>query len=164
MCELIEILSGKKVISFKLLADFQNAVNFKIYGIALGFRDDISYDKNKLVALSDSMPAQTFYIPILHNLSKQLDLKFVLAKLKPILENNDIKKLTHDVKIEECMLNFFDIDFSGVVFDTMLASYIKDSNANSDFDIQCMEQINHILPTIVSNTKNHHLLIMMLTQ
>ena len=103
------------------------------------------------------MPAQTFYIPILHNLSKQLDLKFVLAKLKPILENNDIKKLTHDVKIEECMLNFFDIDFSGVVFDTMLASYIKDSNANSDFDIQCMEQINHILPTIVSNTKKSSL-------
>lgn len=157
LCELIEILSGKKVISFKLLADFQNAVNFKIYGIALGFRDDISYDKNKLVTLSDSMPAQTFYIPLLHNLSKQLDLKFVLAKLKPILENNDIKKLTHDVKIEECMLNFFDIDFSGVVFDTMLASYIKDSNANSDFDIQCMEQINHILPTIVSNTKKSSL-------
>ncbi len=157
LCELIEILSGKKVISFKLLADFQNAVNFKIYGIALGFRDDISYDKNKLVTLSDSMPAQTFYIPILHNLSKQLDLKFVLAKLKPILENNDIKKLTHDVKIEECMLNFFDIDFSCVVFDTMLASYIKDSNANSDFDIQCMEQINHILPTIVSNTKKSSL-------
>lgn len=157
LCELIEILSGKKVISFKLLADFQNAVNFKIYGIALGFRDDISYDKNKLVTLSDSMPAQTFYIPILHNLSKQLDLKFVLAKLKPILENNDIKKLTHDVKIEECMLNFFDIDFSGVVFDTMLASYIKDSNANSDFDIQCMEQINHILPTIVSKTKKSSL-------
>lgn len=157
LCELIEILSGKKVISFKLLADFQNAVNFKIYGIALGFRDDISYDKNKLVTLSHSMPAQTFYIPILHNLSKQLDLKFVLAKLKPILENNDIKKLTHDVKIEECMLNFFDIDFSGVVFDTMLASYIKDSNANSDFDIQCMEQINHILPTIVSKTKKSSL-------
>lgn len=157
LCELIDILSGKKVISFKLLADFQNALNFKIYGIALGFRDDISYDKNKLVTLSDSMPAQTFYIPILHNLSKQLDLKFVLAKLKPILENNDIKKLTHDVKIEECMLNFFDIDFSGVVFDTMLASYIKDSNANSDFDIQCMEQINHILPTIVSNTKKSSL-------
>lgn len=157
LCELIEILSGKKVISFKLLADFQNAVNFKIYGIALGFREDISYDKNKLVTLSDSMPAQTFYIPILHNLSKQLDLKFVLAKLKPILENNDIKKLTHDVKIEECMLNFFDIDFLGVVFDTMLASYIKDSNANSDFDIQCMEQINHILPTIVSNTKKSSL-------
>lgn len=157
LCELIDILSGKKVISFKLLADFQNAVNFKIYGIALGFRDDISYDKNKLVALSDSMPAQTFYIPILHNFSKQLDLKFVLAKLKPILENNDIKKLTHDVKIEECMLDFFDIDFSGVVFDTMLASYIKDSNANSDFDIQCIEQINHILPTIVSNTKKSSL-------
>lgn len=157
LCELIEILSGKKVISFKLLADFQNAVNFKIYGIALGFRDDISFENNKLVMASDSTLAQTFYIPILHNLSKQLDLKFVLTKLKPILENNDIKKLTHDVKIEECMLNFFDIDFSGVVFDTMLASYIKDSNANSDFDIQCMEQINHILPTIVSNTKKSSL-------
>ncbi len=157
LSELVEVLNTKKVISFKFLADFQNAVNFKIYGIALGFRDDISFENNKLVMAADSKPAQTFYIPIQHNLSNQLDLKFVLNELKPILENSDIKKLTHDVKIEECMLNFFDIDLSGVAFDTMLASYIKDSNANSDFDIQCMEQINHILPTIVSNSKKSSL-------
>lgn len=157
LSELVEVLNIKKVISFKFLADFQNAVNFKIYGIALGFRDDISFENNKLVMAADSKPAQTFYIPIQHNLSNQLDLKFVLNELKPILENSDIKKLTHDVKIEECMLNFFDIDLSGVAFDTMLASYIKDSNANSDFDIQCMEQINHILPTIVSNSKKSSL-------
>ena len=157
LSELVEVLNSKKVISFKFLADFQNAVNFKIYGIALGFRDDISFENNKLVMSADSKPAQTFYIPIQHNLSNQLDLKFVLNELKPILENSGIKKLTHDVKIEECMLNFFDIDLSGVAFDTMLASYIKDSNANSDFDIQCMEQINHILPTIVSNSKKSSL-------
>lgn len=157
LSELVEVLNSKKVISFKFLADFQNAVNFKIYGIALGFRDDISFENNKLVMAADSTLAQTFYIPIQHNLSKQLDLKFVLNELKPILENIDIKKLTHDVKIEECMLKFFDIDLSGVAFDTMLANYIKDSNANSDFDIQCMEQINHILPTIVSNSKKSSL-------
>ncbi len=157
LSELVEVLNSKKVISFKFLADFQNAVNFKIYGIALGFRDDINFENNKLVMAADSKLVQTFYIPIQHNLSNQLDLKFVLNELKPILENSDIKKLTHDVKIEECMLNFFDIDLSGVAFDTMLASYIKDSNANSDFDIQCMEQINHILPTIVSNSKKSSL-------
>ena len=35
----------------------------------------------------------------------------------------------------------------------MLASYIKDSNSSSEFDIQCMERINHILPTIVTENK-----------
>ena len=64
-----------------------------------------------------------------------------------------VKKVSHDIKIEDCILKSLGIDLNGVVFDTMLASYIKDSNANTDFDIQCMEQIDHILPTIVSNTK-----------
>lgn len=35
----------------------------------------------------------------------------------------------------------------------MLASYIKDSSSSSAFDIQCMERINHILPSVVSENK-----------
>ena len=35
----------------------------------------------------------------------------------------------------------------------MLAGYIKDSSASTEFDIQCMEKINHILPSIVSDNK-----------
>ena len=155
--EMISALESKKVISFKFMADFKNSVDFKIFGIALGYRDDISFEGEKLVSSVDSCVPETFYIPIQHNLEKQLELKFVLSGLKSIFENNEIKKVTHDVKIEECMLNFFDICLNGVAFDTMLACYIKDSNANSDFDIQCMEQINHILPTIVSNSKKSSL-------
>ena len=155
--EMISALESKKVISFKFMADFKNSVDFKIFGIALGYRDDISFEGEKLVSSVDSCVPETFYIPIQHNLEKQLELKFVLSGLKSIFENNEIKKVTHDVKIEECMLNFFDICLNGVAFDTMLACYIKDSNANSDFDIQCMEQINHILPTIVSYSKKSSL-------
>lgn len=155
--EMVSVLESKKVISFKFMADFKNSVDFKIFGIAFGYRDDVKVEGSKLVSSSDNCVTETFYIPIQHNLTNQLDLKFVLNGLKPIFENNEIKKVTHDVKIEECMLNFFDICLKGVAFDTMLACYIKDSNANSDFDIQCMEQINHILPTIVSNSKKSSL-------
>ena len=73
------------------------------------------------------------------------------------MENPQIKKITHDVKQEFCILKNVGVNLSGVVFDTMLASYIKNSNANSSFDIQCMEQINHILPTIVTTTKKSSL-------
>ena len=76
-----------------------------------------------------------------------------MAGLKVILENSDIKKITHDLKQEYNICKSFGINIAGIVFDTVLASYIKDSNASTEFDIQCMERINHILPTMVSENK-----------
>ena len=61
-----------------------------------------------------------------------------------------MRVIVHDLKTEDCIFN---TEIQGVFTDTMLACYIKNSNANSEFDIQCMEQIDHILPTIVSNEK-----------
>lgn len=57
------------------------------------------------------------------------------------------------MKQEYNICKSFGINIAGIVFDTVLASYIKDSNASTEFDIQCMERINHILPTMVSENK-----------
>ncbi|MDE6138516.1 MAG: hypothetical protein K2F57_03510, partial [Candidatus Gastranaerophilales bacterium] len=149
----VEKLESMPIIAFKIYADFKNAINSRIYGIGIGYNNAYDYVDGK-VSINESLEiAETFYIPISHNIENQLKLDHVVAKLKPLFESLKVKKVTHDVKIEDCILKSLGIELSGVVFDTMLASYIKDSNANTDFDIQCMEQIDHILPTIVSDTK-----------
>lgn len=151
--DMVKQLSAQKLIGVRIFADFKNAVRARIYGIALGYNKAFTYNDNKIELSDKDNFTESYYIPLTHNLEKQLDSEFVKEGLKTILENPDIKKFTHDVKTEDCIFNILDLQISGVIFDTMLACYIKDSNANSEFDIQCMEQIDHILPTIVSDTR-----------
>ena len=82
----------------------------------------------ELVGMSFSMtPGEAFYIPCAHNYPdapRQLSLKEVLHLLKPILENPDIKKIGQNIKYDWMVLKRHGINLSGVIFDTMLASYL----------------------------------------
>ena len=149
---MIDVLSGQNVVGVKIFADVINAVEFKLYGILIAYNKNFSFAE-RLNVVNDDVLTESYYIPLSHRIEKQLSVDFVLNGLKPVLENPEISKITHDVKVEDCILKNFGINICAVVFDTMLACYIKDSNANSAFYIQCMEQINHILPTIVSSGK-----------
>lgn len=151
--EMISVLSKQQVVALRIFADVKNALNSSVYGIAFGYNQDFRSGEDKIkLNLSDSV-TESFYIPLNHHIEKQLDIDYVVSKLKRLLENSEIKKITHDIKVEDCIFKGLGINIKGVVFDTMLACYIKDSNSNSAFDIQCMEKIDHILPTIVSDTK-----------
>lgn len=150
--DMVEKLSKATTISLRVLADVKNAINSTIYGFAFGINKNFTFDESLKINMGEEK-TETFYIPISHNFENQLSLDFILENLKPIIENFKIKKLTHDVKVEYNIFKSFDINLDGVIFDTMLASYIKDTNASSVFDIQCMERIDHILPTMVSENK-----------
>lgn len=150
--EMLSVLSKQSVICLEVFADVKNAVNSTVYGIAFGINEDFSFDESFKINDSESKTV-SYYIPILHNIEKQLDMDFVINGIKPILENSKIKKVSHDVKVEYNIFKNFGIEVGGIIFDTMLASYIKDSSSSSAFDIQCMERINHILPSVVSENK-----------
>lgn len=149
---MISKLNSQKVFAYRIFAEYENALNSKVFGIALGINSAFSVSENS-IQVGASEITECFYIPLNHSLANQLSVDFVFDGLKSLFENSDVKKFAHDIKTDACILNLFNIKPKGVIFDTMLASYIKNSNANSDFDIQCMEQIDHILPTIVSNSK-----------
>lgn len=146
--EMLKNLQNQTLISLRSYADIENSVNYKLYGISLGASSDFRYD-NGIKISSENAETTCYYIPLNHNIENQLGLDFVLKGLQPILSSADIKKILHDTKKELNVLG----QINGVVFDTMLASYIKDSGASNEFDIQCMERINHILSTMVTDTK-----------
>ena len=150
--EMVSKLEKSPIFSLRLFAKLENAVNFDLYGIALGTNEDFSLD-NKIKDDEIKSKTYAYYIPLKHNIEKQLPIDFVAENLKSIFENEKIKKITHDLKNNLNILQGIGINLSGVVFDTMLASYIKDSNAQTNFDIQCMERINHILSSMVSDNK-----------
>jgi DNA polymerase I len=64
------------------------------------------------------------YIPIKHTEGTQLDQSEVLATLKEILESDKYPKAFQNTKFDRLVFQYQGIKLTGVVFDTMLASYI----------------------------------------
>ena len=72
------------------------------------------------------------YIPIGHKNGDNLNRDLVLAALRPILESADYPKALQNAKFDRLILRCQGINLAGVVFDTMLASYLinPDSSHN----------------------------------
>jgi DNA polymerase-1 len=57
----------------------------------------------------------------------QVDRRIALDRLRPLLEDPAIRKVGHDLKFDTVVLRNHGIDLRGVVFDSMLASYLLDA-------------------------------------
>ncbi len=68
--------------------------------------------------------SEVAYIPLSHLEGEQLDKELVLSSLKPILEDKKYPKAFQNAKFDRLVLHHQGIELSGVVFDTMLASYV----------------------------------------
>ncbi|MEM6592084.1 MAG: DNA polymerase I, partial [Cyanobacteria bacterium P01_C01_bin.73] len=64
------------------------------------------------------------YIPTGHKQGSQLSTETVLNALKPILESAEHPKVLQNAKFDRLVLRCQGIQLAGVVFDTMLASYV----------------------------------------
>lgn len=70
-----------------------------------------------------------------------------LKDLKPIIENQNIKKVGYDTKADYNLLINNDIILKGIEYDVLLASYVKDPNRKHTLDAQGLDFLNHILST-----------------
>lgn len=79
----------------------------------------------KLVGISLShRPEQAFYLPLGHLHGEQLPLPWTLEKLKPLLEEESVKKVGQNIKYDWVVLKQYGIDLRGILCDTMIASYL----------------------------------------
>ena len=101
----------------------------------------LNYMQAELVGVSVAVDAgKAAYIPFGHNYPgapDQLDKQFVLDALKPILEDDNLKKVGQNLKYDMSVLaEDAGITLRGVAFDTMLESYVLDSVATRhDMDL-----------------------------
>lgn len=75
-------------------------------------------------------PTDIAYIPLGHRQGPNLDKATVLAALKPILESPQYPKALQNAKFDRLVLRCQGIHLQGVVFDTMLASYVLNPDDN----------------------------------
>ena len=65
--------------------------------------------------------------------------------LKPILEDSSVKKVFYDAKHNYYVLKENDITLSGIEYDVLLASYVKDPNRSHAIESQALDFLNHIM-------------------
>ena len=119
--------------------------------------DNIDHFHARLVGISLSVtPHQAAYIPLAHQylgVPEQLPLNHVLAKLKPILENPQIKKIVQNAKFDYSVLANYGIQVQGIAYDTMLESYVLNSTQRHDMDSMAKRYLKYKTITYDELTK-----------
>lgn len=93
----------------------------------------LDYMEAEIVGLSFAVNAgEAAYVPLAHDYldaPNQLDRITVLNTLKPLLEDENRKKVGQNLKYDRSVLLHYGIDLKGIAFDTMLESYVLNSTA-----------------------------------
>ena len=94
----------------------------------------VQFDSNKLIQGFAVCNGKSYYF--------DSDFKELLI---PLLESEDVKKLSWDAKTDIKNLLDLGINYKGLVYDVMLASYVNDPNRNHALDAQALDFTNHIM-------------------
>jgi len=93
----------------------------------------LNYMDAQIVGLSFAVePHRAAYVPLAHSYPgapQQLPREEVLAKLKPLLEDETALKVGQNLKYDRSVLANHGITLRGIAHDTMLESYVLDSTA-----------------------------------
>lgn len=129
LAPIVQEILTKDEIAISFVADYENAVTINFIGCA------IAYEKDGI---------NSIYIPNKDGLIQQL---------KPIFENEKIKKYAYNAKNDINILKSADIELKNLSFDVVLASYIKNPNRSHELNALSLDYINHILFELAFATK-----------
>ncbi len=99
----------------------------------------------RIVGISLSVkPGEACYIPLAHTapgVADQLPREEVLAKLKPWLESAERRKVLQNAKYDQHVFANHDITLAGIAHDTMLQSYVIESDKGHDLGQLCSRHL-----------------------
>ncbi len=108
--KLAKVLENKEIFAIDTETTSKNPMEAELVGISFSYMADSG-----------------FYIPIAHINAgdiQQPEKQEILRIFKPILENPDIHKIGQNIKYDYIVLARYGILLKGIVFDTMIASYL----------------------------------------
>ncbi|EWS70206.1 DNA polymerase I [Vibrio vulnificus] len=110
--------------------------------------DSLDYMVANLVGLSFAVAeGEAAYVPVAHDYldaPEQLDREWVLAQLKPLLEDGTKAKVGQNLKYDASVLARYGIEMKGIKHDTMLASYVYNSvGGKHDMDSLALRFLQH---------------------
>ena len=139
--KLVAKLKKSLLISFDLETTSINALNAEIVGISFSVKENSGY-----------------YIPILYpeksnELFDEFSIDIILKYLEPIFHDEKLKFCGQNIKYDALVLSRYNINLSGLLFDTMIAEHLLHPDKNSykldflslDYLSYKMEPIEHLI-------------------
>ncbi len=124
--------------SYTLIEDVASA---KSLASTLSKEKEISFDTEttginpheaELVGLAFSIKhKEAFYVALPEDRTQAMPL---IEVFKPILENENIKKIGQNIKYDILMMKWYDVDVRGYYFDTMIAHYLLEPDKRHKLD------------------------------
>ncbi|HLM71678.1 MAG TPA: DNA polymerase I, partial [Polyangiaceae bacterium] len=105
-------------LAIEIMTTSRDAMTAHVFGVALAYK-----------------PGQAVYVPIGHRYlgaPAQISMAALLEVIGPLLSDPTIAKVGHDVKFNEVVLLRHGVKIEGVTFDSMLASYLHDPEAENE--------------------------------
>lgn len=146
--DLINTLNKQTLFAFDTETTSVNALEADLVGISIAYNEDIQAKNGEIKIKEGNFKTQSFYIPVFHQYGDQLDLDYVMDELRPIFENPNIYKTLQNAKFDVNALKKYEINVKGVIFDTMLASYVKDPSRKHGLKIQALEHLDYMMKDI----------------
>ncbi len=78
-----------------------------------------------------------------HEIGDQLETRYVLEQLKPLLENSAIDKWGQNIKFDSLILKRHGVDVSPISFDSMIASYVLNPDSSHGMDALAQKWLNY---------------------
>ena len=146
---LINELKSQKLFAIDTETTSLNPMHTDLVGISIAFSPEISIENNRIkIDSTKENKAKTFYIPVFHQIGEQLDTDYVLKNLRAVLENENIKKTFQNLKYDINVFRKYDIFVKGIIFDTMLASYVKNPSEKHGLKTQAQRYLDYIMTPI----------------
>jgi DNA polymerase I len=106
--KLARVLTNKELFAIDTETSSKNPMEADLVGISVSYMEDSG-----------------FYIPVAHTkAADQPEKEDILRIFGPILENPDIRKVGQNIKYDYIVLARYGLPLKGIVFDTMIASYL----------------------------------------
>ncbi len=101
----------------------------------------IDANKAELVGLAFAMKAgEAYYVPVPEDRDEA---QKVVDIFKPVLENPDIEKIGQNIKYDNLMLKWYDVEVKGQFFDTMIAHYLLEPDLRHKLDLVAAGLLNY---------------------
>ncbi len=147
---IISQIKENQLLSFDLETDALDRLSCNIVGVALSWKEGSAC----YISVSGSAPDGKSHIRQAASLFDEpqeeipfadscIPVETALAKLKPILENENIPKCGQNAKFDMYILKRYGVEVNGFLIDSMLASYLLDPAEKHNMDALAVKWLNY---------------------
>jgi DNA polymerase I len=119
---LVESLGQQKSISVETISDEATNFNYQLKGLAFSFCEN-----------------EAHFVPV----SNSEEAEHIAREFKPILENDSIAKVGHNLKATMLILKKYEVELCGPLFDLMLAHYLIEPEASHSLQVLCSQYLDY---------------------